>query len=193
MPLAVTLRLDDETAAAVKRMWHALAEQTGDDDALRLGYAPHLTLALMPDDSSAADAERVVLDLAGTWNALPLTLAGFGVFPASPPVIWVAPVVTGSLLAYQSALHAALHPIPIDAHYHVGAWVPHVTLTQGAKSSARAVEAVSSVWSGPIGGIGDRVELVRFHPVEILCSTVLRRGAADVGPASGRSDDMRNS
>ena len=196
MPLAVTLCLDDETAVGVERMWRALEEQTGDDDdALRLGYPPHLTLAIIPDAPVTAHIEKAVFDLVDNWDALPLTLAGFGVFPTSSPVIWLAPVVTKLLLACNETLCAALVPNPIDPHYCPGAWVPHVTLSQGTRSVARAVEVASSVWRGPIRGWADRIDLVRFHLVKILCSKALRitGGVADVTKAFGITPGVQNS
>ena len=98
MPYAVTLPLDAAAAAHVERMWRALADQAGDDDALRLGYAPHITLAVLPDAVRAEDIENAVLGVAGDWDALSTVFAGFGVFPGAPPVIWAAPVVTKGLL-----------------------------------------------------------------------------------------------
>lgn len=174
MPLAITLSLDPTTTASVQRIWCALARQTGDDDALRLGYAPHLTLAVVADAEASADIERLVFAAIGSWDALPLTLAGFGVFPAPSPVLWLAPVVTRRLLARHQALCTALAPHTIDPHYRPGAWVPHVTLSQGVRTIAAAIEAVSSVWCGPIQGHAAQVDLVRFHPVEILSSAPLR-------------------
>ena len=46
MPFAATLRPDDATAAPVVAMWRALAEGGVDDDRLRLGYLPDVTLAV---------------------------------------------------------------------------------------------------------------------------------------------------
>jgi 2'-5' RNA ligase len=174
MAFAVTLRLDDETAAPVERIWRALADRTGDDDALRLGYPPHLTLAVLPDSVAIASGEEVVFELIDAWDAVPLTLAGFGVFPVSPPVVWIIPVVTELLLARHGVLHAALAPHTIDPYHRPGAWVPHITLSHGTRSVARAIEVASSLWSGPIKGWADRVDLVRFHPVEVLRSKILR-------------------
>jgi 2'-5' RNA ligase len=173
MPLAVTLRLDDKTAVPVERMWRALAEQTGDDDALQLGYAPHLTLAVLPGANEIAEIEKASFELADNWDALPFTLAGFGIFPARSPAIWIAPVATEPLLARHEALCAALAPNPIDPHYRPGAWVPHITLSQGVRRVGPAVEAALSFWSGPIRGWADKVDLVRFRPVEILRSKTL--------------------
>jgi 2'-5' RNA ligase len=195
MPLAVTLRLDGETAVSVERIWQALAEQSGDDDALRLGYAPHLTLTIIPDADAITEVEKAVFELTDRWDALPLTLAGLGVFPAPSPVIWLAPVATEPLLARHEALYTALLPHPINPDYRPRAWVPHVTLSRGTRWVGRAVEVALSVWSGPIRGWGDRVDLVRFQPVEILRSQplLLTTKARDGPQAIGTTTASRNS
>ena len=86
MPLAVTLRLDD-AAAPVAAMWRALAEGGVDDDCLRLGYPPHVTLAVWPEDAPVEHVAAVVDRFGAEWGALPVALAGFGVFPGAPAAV----------------------------------------------------------------------------------------------------------
>jgi 2'-5' RNA ligase len=169
MPYAVTLRLDPAAAARVERMWHALADLTGEDDALRLGYPPHLTLAVLPDTVPAPSVEAAVLRMAAAWDVLPVTLAGLAVFPGTPPVLWAAPVPSTSLLARHGMLHAALAPLPVHPHYRPGGWVPHVTLAaEGRSPAATMLNAALSAWEAPIEGYLGRIEFVRFRPVVVL-------------------------
>ncbi len=95
MPLAVTLRLDDAATATVVAMWRALAEGGVDDDCLRLGYPPHVTLAVWPEEAPVGPLAAAVDLFGAAWGALPAVLAGFGVFPGAPAAVWAAPVVTG--------------------------------------------------------------------------------------------------
>ena len=177
MPYAVTLPLDDVAAAHVRRIWFALSEQAGAGDAIRLGYGPHITLAVLPDAIPVAGVENAVCHAAASWTVLPVTLAGFGLFPGTTPVIWVAPIVTAGLLASDASLHADLAPLPVDPHYRPGFWMPHVTLSQeGTSSAACMIEIASSVWQGPIIAYLKRIELVRFRPVKVLQSQVLQSG-----------------
>jgi 2'-5' RNA ligase len=169
MPYAVTLRLDPAAAARVERIWHALADLTGEDDAPRLGYPPHLTLAVLPDTAPAPSVEAAVSRMAAAWDALPVTLAGLAVFPGTPPVLWAAPVPSDDLLARHGMLHAALAPLPVHPHYRPGGWVPHVTLAAAGRSpAARMLDAALSAWEGPIEGRLGRIEFVRFRPVVVL-------------------------
>lgn len=175
MPCALTLPLDDAAAAEVQRMWLALAEQADTDDAIRLNYKPHITLAVLPDAAPVARVEEAAFGVAACWSPSFVVLAGLGVFPGTPPVIWLAPIVTADLLAKHAEICLALSAFDVHPHYERGAWLPHVTLSQaGSVPLARVVETASSAWRAPIGARLERVELVRFHPVEILRSQVLK-------------------
>ncbi|WP_426956455.1 2'-5' RNA ligase family protein [Muricoccus radiodurans] len=115
------------------------------------------------------------IKLLAPWEALPLLIAGLGVFPGGPPVVWAAPAVTVRLLSLHDSLCTALAPFPVHPHYRPGSWVPHVTLSQaGVTTAARAVEIAMSAWDGPIEGRLDRVELVRFRPVSVLWGCALQ-------------------
>jgi 2'-5' RNA ligase len=174
MPYAVTLLLDGGAAAHIRQMWRALAEQAGADDTIRLGYVPHVSLAVLPDEVPISEVEETVSRAVEGWIPLSMVLAGFGVFPGIPPVIWAAPVVTAGLLARHASLCADLMPFGIHPHYRPGYWVPHVTLSQEGPSSARAVEVLTSIWDGPITARLQSVDLIRFRPVTVLRSQLLK-------------------
>jgi 2'-5' RNA ligase len=170
VPLAVTLRVDDRAAERLEALRLAARDAT---DPPHHGYPPHLTLAVVPEDTVAA-AEATLRRLSDGWDRLPLRIAGLGAFPAPVPVLWAAPVVTAELLARQEALCNALAGVPIDPHYRPGAWVPHVTLRQGGTAPmAEALDRVLSLWDDPIAGWLDRVELVAFPPVRVLLGRAL--------------------
>ena len=174
MPYAVTLPLEAEASARIRQMWRALAEHAGADDAIRLSYLPHITLAVLPDETPVLEVEKAVSLAVGDWTAFTIVLAGFGIFPNTPPVVWAVPVVTAALLARHASLCAVLGSFGIYPHYHPGLWVPHVTLSQESPSSARAIEVVTSMWDGPIITQFEKVELVRFRPVTVLQSYPLK-------------------
>ena len=167
MPLAVALRLDDAAAASIAAMWRALAESGVDDDCLRLGYPPHVTLAVWPEEAPVEALAAAVDRFGAEWDPLPVALAGFGVFPGAPAVVWAAPAVTETLLTRQAALVAAAPEAPCHEHHRPGRWVPHVTLGQ-VEAPGRALEMLAPLWRGPTSGWLDRLELVRFRPVEVL-------------------------
>jgi 2'-5' RNA ligase len=117
MPFAVTLRLDANAAATVVAMWESLAARGISDDAVRLGYPPHLTLAVLPDRAGGPGLLAAVRRRAAGWRTLPLTLASLGLFPGSPAGLFLAPVVTPALLAAHNDLLTSLAGETFDPHY----------------------------------------------------------------------------
>jgi 2'-5' RNA ligase len=177
MPLAVTLCFDPPSAALLQDWWRTLAEANIDCDRHRLGYAPHVTLAIYPDDAPADQMGAAIERIAPGWHALPVTLAGFGIFPGATSILWAAPVVTSELLDRHRAMQAALPGVPVHPHYRPGSWVPHVTLSGALADPGRALAALIPRWQ-PARLLLSRLELVRFRPVEVLKSHTLKHHAA---------------
>ncbi len=168
MAHAITLGLDERSTSRVIDMWRALAAAGISDDALGLGYPPHLTLAVCP---GAADTDRLLTatqECVADWRRSPITLASLGWFPGRPAGMFLAPVITAVLLARHAALITALGTENIDPHYQVGHWVPHVTLAKDIADPA--VSYPRETLQLPIDAVVDRVEVVRFRPVEVLAS-----------------------
>jgi 2'-5' RNA ligase len=175
MPLAVTLCLDQKTTAIVRRIWRALSETLDVHEIPDLGYAPHVTLAVIEAETIAPSIEAALLGIAGAARRLPITFTGFDTFPGPPPVVWLAPAVTTSLLDLHDRVCAALKTVPVHPHYLPKTWMPHVTLSQTDRQGATGiVEAVMADWAGPVQGESDRIELLSFPPIAIMRSLALR-------------------
>ena len=174
MPFAITLRLDPISAVPIEAMWRKLAADGIDADCDQLGYAPHITLAIYPDETPVKRLRTALEDTSRNWEALPVSLSGLGAFPGDRTVLWAVPVVTPALLARHQALQTALPDLEVHAHYRPGVWVPHVTLSGALPDPGPALMALLSNWE-PITGFLDRVELVRFRPVEVLYSSACGR------------------
>ncbi|MEN3376907.1 MAG: hypothetical protein V7604_2262 [Hyphomicrobiales bacterium] len=84
MPLGVTLCFDPLSVSAIAKTWEVLATKGIDSDRHRLGYAPHITLAVYPDETPVAPLTATLRQLAATWSALPVTLNALGTFPSAP-------------------------------------------------------------------------------------------------------------
>ncbi len=169
MPYAVTLRLDADAAGAVAGMWAALAAAGVSDDAIRLGYPAHVTLAVLPDGAREGRLLAAAARLAGVWRPLRVDLAALGLFPGTPAVLFLAPVPSPDLLARHAALLDALAGEPVHAHYGAGAWLPHVTLAGDLADPAAALAALAPV-PLPIAAVLDTLEVVRFRPPHVLAS-----------------------
>lgn len=172
MPIAITLCLDPASASMVEAMWRTLHEQGIDSDRHQLGYPPHVSLAICPDDARR-DRLDAAFALAKDWARLPVTLSGLGIFAAATSILWVAPTVTAELLARHAAILGALEGEQIDPYYRADVWVPHITLAESLTDPVAALAAILPLWR-PVVGFLDRIDLIRFRPVETLRSCSLR-------------------
>ena len=142
---------------------------------------PILELAADVQQLSRAAPARsevtVVEDQARKSRGLEALCVGIGAFPAPARVLWAAPRVDRALLDLQAALHEAL-AWPGHPHYAPGSWVPHYTLAEDLtlEAFARAADRVARHWQ-PLTATLDRIDLVRFRPVEILWQHPLRSRA----------------
>src|SRR6185295_17529553 len=96
------------SAATVEEMWNALAAEGIDADRQQLGYAPHITLAIYPDDSPPDVLRTALQRVVRRWEALPITFGGFGIFRGPPAILWLVPVATPVLFAQHAELQASL-------------------------------------------------------------------------------------
>jgi 2'-5' RNA ligase len=168
MPYAITLGLDEVGARHVVAMWRTLASHSVSDDAIQLGYPPHLTIAVFSDDADRTRLLMAARDVM-TRPRLPITLVSLGLFPGASATIFLAPVVTPALLAMHTEIVTSLEGEPVEPHYQAGHWVPHVTLAKDLTQPAAAIAALDSLLL-PIDTVLDRVEVLRFRPVEVLAS-----------------------
>jgi 2'-5' RNA ligase len=128
MALAVCLLLDKRADTALRRLWDRLEADGIPTLATHTHghHVPHLTYASL----RTYDLDLVAAALTGLAPAAPLTLHldAFGTFRRSR--CWLAPAVTPSLIAGQSAVVDAVRATGADLHKHYipGAWIPHVTL-----------------------------------------------------------------
>jgi 2'-5' RNA ligase len=172
MPFAITLCLDSCSSGVVGQMWRTLAERGIDTDRHRLDYPAHITLAIYPDSVPSDRLGAALSETTTGWKPLRVTLTGLGVFPAPSSTLWAIPVVMPTLLERHAAIQAALPELRADQHYNQNEWVPHITLSGPLPDPVRALAALLLLWQ-PLSGSLDRVELVRFRPVEVLHSRVL--------------------
>jgi 2'-5' RNA ligase len=168
MPFAVTLRFDAVSAASIEDLARAVRGADGDCD----GYAPHITLAIYPDDVCVDRLRSAFADVTAGWRVQSVRLGAIGVFPGPLSIVWAAPVVTVSLLALHASVIEALPEVPAHPHYRVGDWVPHVTLADAVSWPDDVLAEVVARWR-PVSGVLAVAELVRFHPVEVLLSHAL--------------------
>lgn len=134
----------------------------------RLGYPPHVTLAIY-DDEAVREAEvRNALDRASkNLRAVTLTFDGIYSFDGTPMVLWASPRPSAVLRNIHEAIHAAINPISCRAHYRPGAWTPHCTLgTQVMDDRREAALAFAREADSLFDVVFDALDCIYFPPIK---------------------------
>lgn len=167
MPYAITLLLDERAASKVSAMYKALSDRNISHDQIKLGYPPHLTLAVLDDAADARELTGIISSVAKAWLTSQVNFAGFGLFPAAPSVLWLCPVTTSELLARQASLCAALPSTFLKDHYLPGRWVPHVTLAKDVSQPSAALAAVESLELPSVTTFME-IQFIHFRPPNVI-------------------------
>ena len=169
MPCAAVLELDAGAAAKVDRLSRRLERELDIATERQRGAPVHLSLAVYTE-LAVGRAEPAIRRFAAAVAAMPIELAGIGVFPGAANVLYLAPVVREPLLAAQRRWHrvAAGHHAACLPHYQPQTWVPHVTLALhlSAAKAAAAVRLLAPRWR-PIAGTLGSAALIGFPPVKV--------------------------
>lgn len=167
MPLAVTLCLDDQSAARAASLCQRLAQAGLPDELTRLGYRPHVTLAIYDAEEDAPLRERLER-YAAQSTPIEVAFTSIGVFPAAQHAAFLAPASSLPLANAHARLLAELGIEP-RAQHRPGAWTPHCTLVSTLDDATlpAALSVLRRDWT-PLNATLDRLQLVRFPPVAVL-------------------------
>ena len=80
MPVAITLCFDPNSSVPIEAMWRELAADGIDSDRDQLGYAPHITLAIYPDETPLNGLRAALENTCRDWESLPVRLSGLALF-----------------------------------------------------------------------------------------------------------------
>lgn len=173
MPYTIELQLNRATEAKFLKHWDILRDEGVTDLSYRLGYRPHITLAMYREIDEAKTIAK---------------LERFIAREAAIPVEFRHITVAGSSFICQPnenvplrKFHARFEKIfgksfrDID---HAGIWMPHCTIGMEApvEKIGHAVDKLLPVWT-PISGTLNRLALVKFRPGQVLWRKPLRRAA----------------
>ena len=174
MPFAVTLPLDAAASAQVELVCSALAQRGISNSARRLGYPPHVTLAVYEDNAEQAGPLEAARRTAATWRRLRVSCPALGAFPDPPATLFLIATPSEALLRMQVALCQALPQEHLHPHYRPGLWLPHVTVADDLPiARIPAAMAAAGAAFQPVTAMLDQVELVRFRPVKLLWQAAL--------------------
>ena len=168
MGYAIEMTFDAETEKRHRALWRALAEAGISSSMVDLGGRPHVSLAVLEHADAAAVSALTEAWAAGT-PPFTIRFGSVGAFPGEEGVVFIAPVVTGELLALHARCHALLAEAGLESwpYYLPDAWVPHCTaavLLPPDKVGAAVGHCQASDVFGP--GEVTGVSVVTFRPVK---------------------------
>ncbi|MDF1749286.1 MAG: 2'-5' RNA ligase family protein, partial [Alphaproteobacteria bacterium] len=123
MPVAVTAKLDKALSDRVVRLSREI-EMRHPDFVPQPDYPPHITLAVVNEEISPDKLIKRLSKESCNMDRFPVVASHLGVFPGQPSYIFLAPVVTKTLLALHKMVAAVLPAGVIHPHYEIGCWVP---------------------------------------------------------------------
>jgi 2'-5' RNA ligase len=171
MPYAVTLRLDSRGKREVERLWRLIDASGVAPSIANIGYAPHVTLSRHETLDPLAVSD--LLDgFAAGMPPIDVRIDRLACFTEPTHVLWLGIEPTDSLAAFHAALRQLLPNAQWHPHTEAGRWVPHVTLVTAIPSATvlTKLEAAVSDLFQPFAARLDRLDLVRFPPLEVLNS-----------------------
>ncbi|UXN75391.1 2'-5' RNA ligase family protein [Devosia sp. A8/3-2] len=162
MAYAICLRLDADAEVVVEAVWRKLAGAGISDDMVRLGYAPHLSLAVLDEEPH----EAVVAGALEDGVAIDCQLGPVRQFDGTD-VVWLALAGGEVLMDLHRRVLQRLPTELVRSHYRIGSWTPHVTL-QTKGDATRATALAEAAWPEQQSAKLVGMELVRFPPVVVL-------------------------
>jgi len=170
MPYTVELQLNRSAETRFLEMWTVLKEDGISDLLYRLGYRPHVTLAMYHE----IDVARTVAKLerfAATMHPVAVEFRNFSLNKSS---IFSQPTENAELRKWHARFERRFGRSFRDID-HAGIWMPHCTIGMELPTAqiGAAVDKILAKWA-PIKGTLERVALIKFRPGEVLWSKRLR-------------------
>ena len=169
MPFSVELFFDPKSAMAVQQCGTLLEKAGVPAIFSTLGATPHVSLAVF-EQYNPDRLHALLKKLAASFPPTDFHLSSLGTFPGKEGVLFLAPVVTSSLLEIHSWLHRALPKVAEESwvYYDPGRWVPHCTLSLRLtpKKMAKGFELLRRKGFA-VQGRYNHLALVETQPVRI--------------------------
>lgn len=176
MGYAVELLLRDDESQGIRTLFSTTRSVLAD-----IGTTPHISLAVF-DDVDVPCLSRIVQAFARRTAPFTLRMASVGLFPGTENVVFLAPVVTQSLLQLHAALHdqLAAHGMACHPYYLPDVWVPHCSVSV-EEPLDRSLDMIKAIHDANVLGeyTIDTVTLISFRPVVTLASFHLGNGDAE--------------
>jgi hypothetical protein len=172
MPFAIQVFFDPASDTAVRSLWAELASTAVPFPLQDSGNRPHLSLAIYSELKMAVCA-RLLTSFVQTHPPFALTIASLGIFPGEQAVVFLAPIVSASLLDLHRQIHELLQDtgaLP-STYYLPGHWTPHCTLaTRVPPQFLSQALAVGLGMSFPLPISIEEIGVIQYPPVTHLFS-----------------------
>jgi len=179
MAYSVDLALSATTAAVIDMVCDRLEEDPKIETYRRLGTAPHVSLGVY-DNVDVRRFGDAAAAFARTISPISVHLGAIGVFCHETSVLFIAPVVTGELLALHERFHREFEAFNETCwnYYCPGNWVPHITLAMNLSAAplADAITKVAPIWREHDATL-DRLRFVSHPPFHLLAEHRLSEAA----------------
>ena len=171
MQAVLQLFFDESTDTFFRSLWQKVKDAGLPNPLLERGATPHITLSF-GDDVNVDNLIPLLAGVLGKKPTLELTFASLSTFANENGVIFVAPVVTRSLLdLHRDVQEVMSNHTSTSAYSQVSCWFPHCTLTTRL-SPPQLLEGFTLLGSLqlPISSQGVRVGLLEFPSLKELAS-----------------------
>lgn len=171
MGFAVEMYFDREAEERVRSLWLELQAAGLDSTLLDIGARPHLSLAVF-DRVEVSALCGLVEEFADRVHGYSSLFAAVGTFPGNEGVVFLAPAVSGELLALHGTFHRRLLDLGLETweYYSPGRWIPHCTVALRLSSKALPEAVDLCRRSAALGPFTIReLGLIEFSPVKTVC------------------------
>ena len=171
MQAVLQLFFDESTDTFFRSLWQKVKDAGLPNSLLERGATPHLTLSF-GDDVDVDNLVSSLADVLSEKSILELTFASLATFANENGVIFIAPVVTDSLLdLHRDVQEAMSNHTSTSTYSQVGRWFPHCTLTMRL-SPPQLLEGFTLLddLQLPVSGQGVQVGLLEFPSLKELAS-----------------------
>lgn len=171
MLYALEMFLDRKTEDAVYGLYQRLKEENISTYLLDVNCRPHVSIGVFHDIDVPSCNDRLK-DFCMNTSAIPLRFSSVGVFTAPGPCVFLAPIVTQTLLATHQRLMSLFADCDHKGHeyYLPDQWVPHcaVDIAKDIHTICRSTDLLLKEYT-PIHGYVEEIGWVEVtKPVKRL-------------------------
>ena len=171
MPYTIELQLNRAAEAKFLTQWETLRREGVSDLLFRMGYKPHLTLAMYREIDEAKTIAKLD-NFITNETAIPIEFRHISV---NKNGIFCQPTENGPMRKFHARFEKAFGKSFRDIDL-ARQWMPHCTIGMELPTEkiGPVVDKLLAAWR-PIAGRADRLALVKFRPGQVLWRKAFRK------------------